>query len=89
MLSAPAERGRSQFAIHCAACHNAVDPHKNGLLGPALARASKELLAAKVLTGEYPAGYQPKQATKQMVPLPHVKEQLDDIAAFLAEVPAR
>ncbi len=52
-----------------------------------MARASKALLEAKVLTGTYPPGHQPKQAGAQMVPLPHVKSQLGDIEAFLAEVP--
>lgn len=86
-LSEPAERGRTAFATYCFPCHNPSDPHQSGQIGPAVARSSKELLEAKVLTGKYPPGYQPKQAGAQMVALPHVKAHLDDIAVFLAEVP--
>ncbi len=86
-LSAAGERGRIAFATFCFPCHSPINPHRNGQLGPAVARSSKELLEAKVLSGTYPPGYQPKQAGAQMVPLPHVKAQLGDIEAFLAEVP--
>ena len=86
-LSVPAERGRITFATFCFPCHNPSNPHRNGQLGPAVARSSKELLEAKVLSGTYPPGYQPKQAGAQMAALPHVKAHLGDIEAFLAEVP--
>jgi hypothetical protein len=86
-LSDAAERGRTAFASYCIPCHDAANPHNRGLLGPPVARSSKELLEARVLRGEYPPGYEPKQTGNTMVKLPHVAQHLDDIAAFLAEVP--
>jgi hypothetical protein len=42
------------------------------------------LLEAKVLRGEYPAGYTPQRNTEQMPRFEYLKANLDDIAAFLA-----
>jgi mono/diheme cytochrome c family protein len=76
-------RGRAVYMSICTACHNA-DPSLDGAVGPANAGASHELLAAKVLRGEYPPGYTPKRPSNAMPPLPHLAASIDDLAAFLA-----
>jgi mono/diheme cytochrome c family protein len=75
-------KGRSVYLSQCIACHN-TDPKKDGALGPSTFGASKELLTARLLTGDYPPGYTPKRPTKIMQPLPHLKDQLDALTTFL------
>ena len=88
-LSEAGERGRKFFRYICAVCHNGANPHANGIQGPAVAGSSTELLEAKVLRGVYPQGYQPKRNTALMQKLPFItREQIGDLAAFLAEIPA-
>lgn len=77
-------RGRSVYMAYCIACHN-VDPTKPGGLGPPNAGASRELLQAKVIRGEYPPGYTPLRDTNAMIPLPHLEGDIDALAAFLAQ----
>jgi len=74
--------GRSTYNANCIACH-AIDPTIDGALGPAVAGSSLELLEARVLRGEYPAGYTPKRPSRVMVPLPHLKGKLPALAAYL------
>lgn len=76
-------RGEKIYRNICVVCHNA-DPNKAGALGPAIAGASRELLGAKLLRGEYPAGYTPQRNTQQMPRFDFLEPNLDDIAAFLA-----
>jgi mono/diheme cytochrome c family protein len=76
-------RGEKIYRNICLVCHNA-DPNQTGVLGPDIASANRELLEAKVLRGEYPAGYTPKRNTKQMPQFNYLEPNLDDIAAFLA-----
>jgi mono/diheme cytochrome c family protein len=78
-------RGRATYLGICTACHNA-DPNLDGALGPANAGASRELVEAKVLRGEYPPGYVPKRPSKTMPPLPQLAGSIDDLTAFLAAV---
>jgi mono/diheme cytochrome c family protein len=78
----PAEEGRRFYATHCTACHN-VNPKTDGLIGPAIFGSSLELLERRVLHGDYPAGYKPKRATKQMVPLPFLKDDIPALHAYL------
>jgi mono/diheme cytochrome c family protein len=78
-----AKRGRAVYQANCTACHN-NDPSQKGAVGPALAGSSLELLRTKVLRNEYPPGYTPKQATGQMVALPHLEPDLPALAAYLA-----
>jgi mono/diheme cytochrome c family protein len=75
-------QGKTVYSSNCTACHNA-DPAKDGPLGPAIFGSSKELIEARVLRAEYPAGYTPKRKTKVMVALPQLKGDLDSLAAFL------
>jgi mono/diheme cytochrome c family protein len=79
---APEDKGKKVYFANCIACHSA-DPSKDGTLGPAIKGSSKELIEARVLRAEYPPGYKPKRETKLMVALPHLKDAIDDLAAFL------
>ena len=76
-------RGEKIYRNVCVVCHNA-DPNQADSLGPEIASASRELLEAKLLRGEYPAGYTPKRNTQQMSRFEYLEPNLDDIAAFLA-----
>jgi len=76
-------RGEKIYRNICVVCHNA-DPNQPGPLGPVNAGASRELLEAKLLRGEYPAGYTPQRNTQQMPMFEFLEPNLDDIAAFLA-----
>lgn len=78
-------KGKTAYASKCAACHGA-DPKKGGTLGPAVFGSSKELLEAKLLKNEYPAGYKAKKDTKMMKAMP---DQKDNIAAFVAFLNAK
>lgn len=83
-LSEAAQRGKAVYNSVCIACHNA-NPALDGSLGPANAHSSRELLAAKVLRGEYPPGYTPKRDSRAMPPMPHLADRIDDLTAWLAE----
>ena len=74
--------GHGQFLAHCIACHNA-NPALDGSLGPAIKGSSLELLQARVLRGEYPAGYTPKRQTHIMVKLPLTEEDVANVHAYL------
>lgn len=76
------ERGRSVYMANCTACHG-MDPTQPGGLGPPIAGASRELVEARVLHAAYPEGYTPKRDTKLMVALPHLKDEIDALTAFL------
>jgi mono/diheme cytochrome c family protein len=77
--------GRSAYLGNCIACHN-PDPTQDGALGPAIAGASRPLLEARVLRGEYPEGYTPKRDTKNMIPMPFLEGKIPALAAYLASV---
>ncbi len=87
-LSATAREGRSVYLATCVACHNR-DPSLPGPLGPDIAGASRELVEAKVLRGVYPHSYTPKRPSRAMVPMPHLAEKIDALAAYLAESATR
>lgn len=77
-----AERGRQVYQANCTSCH-ATDPAQNGPLGPAVKGSSRELLEARILRADYPAGYAPKRPTAVMPPLPNLAASIPDLAAFL------
>ena len=77
-----AERGRQVYMSQCTQCH-ATDPAQAGALGPAVKGASKALLEAKILHGDYPPGYTPKRPTKVMPPVPALAPDIDSLAAYL------
>jgi mono/diheme cytochrome c family protein len=83
-LAALRKRGKVVYNTNCIACHHR-DPAQDGGLGPPVAGASRDLLEARILRAEYPAGYTPKAETGLMIPLPHLEPELDALAAFLAE----
>jgi mono/diheme cytochrome c family protein len=84
-LSEAAQRGKLVYQNVCIACHNA-DPNKDGSVGPANAGASRELVEAKVIRAEYPAGYTPKRTGGVMPKFPYLAEQIADLTAYLNEV---
>jgi mono/diheme cytochrome c family protein len=77
------QRGKTVYATNCTSCH-ATDPKLEGALGPAVMGASRELLEARIVYGNYPEGYQPKRDSKVMVALPHLKGEIDALSAYLS-----
>ena len=77
--------GRSVYNANCIACH-AMDPSRDGALGPAVAGSSYELLEARVVRGNYPEGYTPKRDSRVMVALPHLEPRLEELAAYLGSL---
>ncbi|HEY5656457.1 MAG TPA: cytochrome c [Myxococcota bacterium] len=86
-LTPLAQEGRRVYRNVCIACHNG-DPARDGSLGPAIAGSSRELLEARVVRGEYPPGYTPKRPTAAMPRFEYLADQVDALAAYLAEVGA-
>ena len=87
-LSAAAKDGCRSYHAACVKCHNG-DPRADGMLGPAIAGSSLELLEHKVLKKTYPPGYQPKRPgsdTMRQEPLEHLRDKLPQLAAYLQEV---
>jgi mono/diheme cytochrome c family protein len=85
-LSDVAKQGEAIYQNVCIACHHG-DPNRDGALGPANAGASPELLAAKILRGEYPPGYTPKRPGSNTMPrFEYLADQIPALAAYLAEV---
>lgn len=77
-----AARGRQLYLSQCTQCHN-VDPALAGPVGPPVKGASRDLLDAKVLRGDYPPGYTPKRPTKVMPPQPTLAADVPALAAYL------
>jgi mono/diheme cytochrome c family protein len=75
-------RGRQIYLAQCIQCHNA-NPAIPGPVGPAVKGASRELLEAKIIRGEYPPGYTPKRPTKVMPPQPTLAPDIPALAAYL------
>lgn len=84
-LSPQAREGKRIYQNVCIACHNG-NPNRDGSPGPAIAGASRELLEARVIRGEYPPGYTPKRPTAAMPRFDYLADQIDVLAAYLAEV---
>lgn len=79
-------RGQTVYQANCIACHNA-DPRKPGAVGPDVFGSSRELLEARVLRSQYPAGYQPKRKTKMMAALPHLQGEIEALHEYLNRLP--
>ena len=77
-----AERGRRLYLVNCVVCHNR-DPSKDGATGPAIKGSSETLLQFRVLSRSYPPGYVPKRKSSAMIPFPHLKKAIPDLAAYL------
>ncbi len=78
-----AERGRRAYMANCIACHDR-DPAREGVLGPAIAGSSRELIETRIMKAEYPPGYEPKRDTNLMPPQPFLRPQIEPLAAYLA-----
>ena len=76
------ERGRKVYSAQCIACH-ARNPAQDGSLGPSVLGSSRELLEARIVYGKYPEGYTPKKKTGVMPVLPHLKNEIDALHAYL------
>jgi mono/diheme cytochrome c family protein len=74
--------GRQVYLAQCIQCHNA-NPAIPGPVGPAVKGASRELLEAKIVRGEYPPGYRPQRPTKVMPPQPTLAPDIPALAAYL------
>ncbi len=81
--AALAERGRQIYKLNCIACHN-PNPAVDGVLGPAIAGSSLELLSARVVHAKYPDGYKPKRETISMPAFPQLAAELPALHAYLA-----
>ena len=79
----PAERGRRAYMANCIACHHS-DPKRGGVLGPAIAGSSQELIEARIMRAEYPPGSVPKRDTNLMPAQPFLRPQIEPLAAYLA-----
>ena len=85
-LSPLAQQGQRVYQNVCIACHNG-DPTQDGSAGPAIAGSSRELIEARVLRAAYPPGYTPKRQSNAMPRFEYLSDQIDALAAYLAEVP--
>lgn len=83
------EKGKRLYLSNCISCHN-KDPNKNGALGPEVADAPIEIMTAKIMTGRYPEvlpeGFVPKRSSKIMKPIPKLKDDIQDIYAWVQSV---
>lgn len=77
-----AARGRQVYLAQCIQCHNA-NPALPGPVGPPVKGASRELLEAKIVRGEYPPGYNPQRPTKVMSPQPTLAPEIPALTAYL------
>jgi mono/diheme cytochrome c family protein len=75
-------RGRQIYLSQCTQCHSA-DPAQAGPVGPPVKGASRELLEAKILRGDYPPRYTPKRSTKVMPPQPALAPDIPALAAYV------
>ena len=87
-LTPAEEHGRTIYVTNCLPCHH-ESPALPGALGPSVAGASLELLQARVLHATYPPGYTPKRTSRAMPALPHLKDDLTDLAAYLRTAESR
>jgi mono/diheme cytochrome c family protein len=83
----PRARGAQVYRANCIVCHH-PDPREQGAVGPPVAGASRELLEARLLRAEYPAGYTPKRDSRLMPPLPYLEPDIDALADYLGSLEA-
>ena len=76
------EKGKTVYMTYCIVCHN-MNPSLAGSTGPEVTGSSLELLEARIMRAEYPAGYKPKRDTKLMVEIEDLKADIPAIHAFL------
>lgn len=76
------KKGQQSYQANCIACHH-PNPELDGSIAPAVAGSSKELLEARILRAEYPAGYTPKRDSKVMVAMPQLSNDIEALFIFL------
>lgn len=81
-LTSLESRGKGVYIANCIACHN-PNPSLDGSIGPSIAGASLDLLTHRVLTRDYPPGYQPKRKSDIMPDFPQLKNDIPAIHAYL------
>jgi mono/diheme cytochrome c family protein len=79
------EAGQRVYKLNCTQCHNA-NPSVVGAIGPEIAGSSRELIETRVLGAAYPPGYQPKRQTKTMPAMPFLKNEIENLTAYLQSV---
>lgn len=79
------EKGQRSYQVNCIACHN-PNPKLDGVIGPAVAGSSLELIRKRVMEAGYPEGYKPKRNTIAMVALPHLKNDIEALHAYLSSL---
>lgn len=77
-------KGQSVYRMQCISCHN-INPRLDGSIGPKVWGSSRELLEAKILGGNYPAGYEPLRKTSVMPKMPHLKNEIDSLHQYLQQ----
>jgi mono/diheme cytochrome c family protein len=82
------QRGRKVYLSNCMPCHN-DNPGLPGALGPAIAGSSLELIEARLLRAAYPQGYTPKRPSRAMPVLPHLKDEIKPLTAYLKAAETR
>jgi mono/diheme cytochrome c family protein len=75
-------KGKLVYFSNCISCHNR-DPKLPGSLGPEIFGSTLELLTARILRAEYPAGYTPKRQSHAMPAQPHLSGDVDALTAYL------
>ena len=83
--TAAVKRGRIVYNANCVACHH-TNPKLVGSLGPEVWGSTKDLLEARLLNATYPEGYTPKRKSTVMSALPHLKSDIDALAAYLNSI---
>ncbi len=82
-------KGKRLYLSNCIQCHNR-DPNLKGSLGPEMVDAPLEVMTSKIMTGVYPQklppGYVPKRKTKVMRKIPHLKNDIPAIYAWVQSV---
>jgi len=81
-LSSLESKGKAVYMSNCIACHH-PDPRLPGSIGPDVAFSSLELLTARIVKAEYPAGYKPKRESQMMPAFPQLEKDIPAIHAYL------
>ena len=76
------EKGRMVYFANCVSCHN-NNPKKPGSIGPEVYGVKIDVLTQKIISGKYPKNYRPKRASKIMPVMPHLKNKISHLHAFI------
>ncbi len=81
-LKTEIEKGRTVYFANCVSCHNS-NPKKPGSIGPEVYGATIDSLTQKIVLGGYPEDHKPKRTSKIMPLMPHLKNEISNLHAFL------